>query len=439
MKIIFYITCIVLVIVKPLVAKSVDNERVNQLEKRITELELIVQLLIKQNEQKSILLSDKQKVSLTVDKNLTHSAVANEKAISNLESNSKNSISTNEIADFSSEPELAVYLYEDLSEELNKSIKIAGYADVEYRGSMEDGVNEEFRMHHLSLFFSKQFDNDVKFFSEIEYEDTPKFEGLNDGSGELKTSTGKIFVEAINFDWNYSQHLNVRVGRFFTPAGIWSEDHYPPFVTTQERPLHIRKIFPQLVDGMSLFGSSELTSNHFFNYITYIGNGESNVSGKKDLNSSKSVGFKGDYEAPWLDDFSLGFTLYRDNNDSSNNNAEKFAHGYHIKLRQGNVTFQGEYAKEELSFENIGEDNISDGYYAQFLYQFKQWSLGYRYDVFDKTNHDIDKITRNSLFINYHLNENFILKGEYHQDSNDDLMIEDYNYYILSVTGYLGR
>jgi len=163
------------------------------------------------------------------------------------------------------------------------------------------------------------------------------------------------------------------------------------------------------------------------------------VSGKKDLNNSKGVGFKGDYNAPWLDDFTLGFTLYRDNNDNSNNDAEKFAYGYHLKLRQGNFTLQGEYAKEELNFVNILEDEISEGYYAQLLYQFEQWGLGYRYDVFDKTDFDTNKTIRNSLFINYHLNENFTLKGEYHQDSYGDSMIADYNAYILSITGYLGR
>jgi c-di-GMP-related signal transduction protein len=40
---------------------------------------------------------------------------------------------------------------------------------------------------------------------------------------------------------------------------------------------------------LSIFGSIEFTTNHFFNYTAYIGNGESNVSGKKDLNNSKGV------------------------------------------------------------------------------------------------------------------------------------------------------
>lgn len=380
---------------------------------------------------------DSQQKHLTKIEALEKRIATLEKLVQSLVSKTNND--TNKIEEFSEQAEITHYAYEDLSEEINNRIKISGYADVEYKGSSKSGVNEEFRMHHLSLFFSKQFDNNIKFFSEIEYEDAPKFEGENDGSGDLDSSSGKIFVEAVNFDWNHSQYINLRAGRFFTPAGIWSEDHYPPFVTTQERPLHIRNIFPQLVDGLSFFGSTEFTPNHFFNYTTFIGNGESNVSGKKDLNSSKALGFKGDYHAPWLDDFTLGFTLYSDNKDTSNDNADKEAYGYHLKLRHENLTLQAEYAKAKLGLFTLQDTYKRKGYYGQILYNLKQWDIGYRYDFYNKTTHDIDEVTRNSLFINYHVNENFSLKGEYHDDNHNDPLQEDFNFYIFSITGYLGK
>lgn len=415
-----------------------QSAKINQLEQRIAELETIVQLLLKQNSSQLSQTKD-QKPTSTTNEGAGIGYQKLDEASINQKNIAKNSAAIEKIAEISDRAEMAIFSYDDLSTELNNSIKVAGYADVEYRGSTEPGVNEEFRMHHLSLFFTKQFENRIKFFSEIEYEDAPKFEGKNDGSGELKESSGKIFVEAVNFDWNYSQYLNIRVGRFFTPAGIWSEDHYPPFVTSQERPLLVRRIFPQLVDGLSIFGSTEFAKNHFFDYTTFVGNGESSASGKKDLNSSKAVGFKGDYHAPWLDDFTLGFTLYNDNNDSANNAAKKFAYGYHVKLRQENLSFQAEYVDAELEFSYRQNDYRSSGYYSQFLYSVGQWGLGYRYDAFDKNDLDIEKIKRNTFFVNYHLNEYFTLKGEYHDDSHDDPLIDEYGYYVFSVTGYLGN
>lgn len=430
---------IVLLLCAQPVFAAVENSdtKIDKLEKRVAELENMVKLLLKHNEQQTITTVDNE-ISDTITSNKKTTADSTELSSykENIASNTK---AIERIDELSQQAEMAVYSYDDLSEEINTSMKIAGYADVEYKGSSEPGINEEFRMHHLSLFFTKQFENNIKFFSEIEYEDAPKFEGVNDGSGDLKEASGKIFVEAVNFDWNYSQHVNLRVGRFFTPAGIWSEDHYPPFVTTQERPLHIRKIFPQLVDGLSFSGNTEFTSNHFFNYTAFVGNGQSNVSGKKDLNSNKATGFKGDYKAPWLDDFTLGFTLYNDNKDSSASDADRFAYGYHVKLRQQNLTFQAEYATTDLEFTNPSNNYTSKGYYAQFLYSFDQWGLGYRYDTFDKTNLNIEEIERNSFFINYHLNEYLTLKGEYHYDQHNDPLIDEFGYYIFSVTGYLGN
>lgn len=365
---------------------------------------------------------------------------------SNTSPDNKQSNTHNEsLEEISDQAEMALFSFEDLSNTISHSLKVAGYADVEYKGYEDPDKAGEFRMHHLSLFFSKQFDNNFKFFSEIEYEDAPKFEGTNDGSGGTKVASGKIFVEAVNFDWNKSQYINLRVGRFFTPAGIWSEDHYPPFVTTQERPLHIRKIFPQLVDGMSFFGSTELIENHLFNYTTFVGNGESNtnLSGKSDINSSKAIGFKGDYVTPWLDDFLVGFTLYQDNNDSSENNnetleAKKFAFGLHLKVRYSNINVQAEFAEADLNFNESINNYKSEGYYVQAFYNLNTWDLGYRYDVFDSKDITMEKIKRNSLFINYHVNESIRLKAEYHDDDYEDPLKNDYGFYIFSITGYLG-
>ena len=116
----------------------------------------------------------------------------------------------------------------------------------------------------MSLFFTKDFGNGWSFFSEVEYEDGPKFEG--DGT-TLSSQDGKIFLESVNMTYLHKPDLSARVGRFFTPAGIWSVDHYPPFVGTQLRPQHIRKIFPQVIDGAGVFGSLTLKDNTYFSSV----------------------------------------------------------------------------------------------------------------------------------------------------------------------------
>lgn len=324
----------------------------------------------------------------------------------------------------------------ELSSKEDHRIKIAGYADVEYKGS-DGSANEEFRMHHLSLFFTKKFNEKLRFFSEIEYEDAPNFDGVNDGSGEIDEAAGTIIVEAMNFDWSYSQAINLRGGRFFTPLGIWSEDHYPPFVSTQERPLHIFKIFPQFVDGLSFHGSVELSQTNYFSYNLFTGNGESSISGKKDLNSSKAIGFRGELSLGVLDEFTLGFSLYQDGKDTANNDASKTAYGIHYKSRYKSFNTQIEFAKAKLvDMVNI-PDYEQEGFYAQFSYSLGQWNLGYRFDQIN--DFYIDKTNRNSVFFNYHYDHNITLKGEYHIDDYDNPVRDQYGFYIFSISAYLGE
>lgn len=407
-----------LLLIANIYTNNVFASTTEQLEKRVKELELIVQQLLQQRK---------------IEPEVTESDTPSE----NNASYPSESLST-QLQELSLQVEEQLFLIDETSQIMSSSMKLAGYADVEYKGSSKDGVKEEFRMHHLSLFFTRKFDNDFKFFSEIEYEDAPKFDGVNDGSGDIDEASGTIFVEAMNFDWNYSQHVNLRAGRFFTPAGIWSEDHYPPFVATQERPMHIRKIFPQLVDGVSGFGSSYLTDDISFNYNLFIGNGESPISGKKDLNSNKATGFRGNFNFSVWDDLSAGFTVYNDNEDTANGNADKIATGFHAKARYQNFTAQIEYAKADLEFVDSAFDYEREGFYAQFVYDLNQWALGYRYDVYDETSLDIEKIKRHSLFINYHVNEGITLKGEYHANQYDDPLTDDFGFYVFSISTYLG-
>jgi hypothetical protein len=408
-----------LILIIGLCTNNVSASTVEQLEKRVKELEILVQQLLNQSTAK-----------IEVPEPVTSSE--------NESTYSSNAFST-EVKELSLQVEEQQYLIDETTQVIENRMNLAGYADVEYKGSSKNGVNEEFRMHHLSLFFTRKFDNNIKFFSEIEYEDAPKFDGVNDGSGDIDEASGTIFVEAMNFDWNYNQHINLRAGRFFSPVGIWSEDHYPPFVSTQERPMHIFEIFPQVVDGVSGFGTTILTDDVSFNYNMFLGNGESSISGKRDLNSNKATGFRGNFNFSGWDDLSAGFTLYNDNEDTANGNADKAALGFHVKARYQDFTAQIEYAKADLEFTDPLLDYEREGFYAQFIYNLDQWALGYRYDVYDQTSLDLEKIKRHSLFMNYHLNESITLKGEYHANQYDDPLIEDFGFYIFSISTYLGR
>ncbi|MCI0508276.1 MAG: porin [Gammaproteobacteria bacterium] len=315
-------------------------------------------------------------------------------------------------------------------------MNISGYTDLEYHDSSAPGAEPGFRLHHMSLFFEKRITDQWRFFSEIEYEDGPFIEYNYNGSNvdsECEGCYGKIFLEAMNFTYAWDPRAQFRGGRFFTPAGIWSIDHYPPFVPTQLRPQHIREIFPQVVDGVTVFGTLPL-GGMFVNYDIYLGNGEGNP-GSEDGNSEKATGAKLSLLFPALKYLEIGASIY---NDTQNDDQEKEAIGAHLKLKIWDFTLQGEYATA-TNTPVSGSSFDQSGYYAQLLYDIGKWTLGGRYDFYDAQENTQSESIYNSVFVNYHVTEAIVLKLEHHQVELEDPAAEDYDHTIGSVVIYLGN
>jgi len=326
----------------------------------------------------------------------------------------------------------------DSAERINNAVMIGGYADVEYVKTNDTAMMGGFRMHHLSLMFKKQVSDDLKFFSEFEYEDGPWMDGT-DGANA-------ILVEALNFDYSFSNATTIRVGRFFTPAGIWSVDHYPPFVSTQDKPQHIRLIFPQLTDGVSLTGNHAV-GDAFLSYNLYAGNGEtSNFNGKQDSNRDLAKGLRVNLSLPFAQVLDIGATYYTEKMTDPALGAvdpasDKQAFGVHAKIRQGNVGVQAEYAdgKYEPTVVVVPAATLAPvyhrkGYYAQLSYDIDQWTVGYRYDFYDPdSNAALDNTKINSLIVNYHVDKNTVLKWEHHLLNLEDPASKDYYRSIGSI------
>jgi len=322
----------------------------------------------------------------------------------------------------------------DVADSFKRGMSVAGYTDVEYMATNKAGDSNGFRMHHMSLMFKKQVNEKLKFFSEIEFEDAPHIKGSSTSS----TVAGKIFLEAVNLDYMLSSSTTLRVGRFFTPAGIWSVDHYPPFVATQIRPQHIRKVFPQLTDGAAITGQHAV-GNTFVSYDLFVGNGETKAFfGDKDYNSSKAVGLRVNAALPVLDRFEVGATGYKDKtllDPTTGIEEQKSAYGVHMLAKLGAIRVKAEYAKGE--YEPLPTPSTSytrTGYYIQPSYDINKWTLGYRYDYFEpKSTVQNDKTRINTAFVNYHVDKNTVLKWEHHLLNLEDPAKDDYYKSIVSI------
>ena len=322
---------------------------------------------------------------------------------------------------------MAQELAQDIDSQFHQSLKISGYADVEANFNEQSNY---FRLHHFSLFFNKPIADKWHLFSEVEYEDAPLFEAENEqqtvttptGSTRVtkfEHASGAIFLEAMNLDYRWKPRLSSRLGRFFTPAGIWSIDHYPPFVTTQERPLHIRHLFPQLIDGIDIYGKFNF-GEHGFGYDVYVGNGENNDTISGDRDGNKSIGVRASVDLDWLKRVEFGISLYRDSNltnPCSGANAYKIARGAHYNVQWRNWALQSEYALADYEKAAASPQCQPKGAYTQVSWKWRQTIVGARVDQFDDKTQAEKR--RQSLFFNYRLEKDILLKLESHRQSQE--------------------
>ncbi|RMF84317.1 MAG: hypothetical protein D6739_06085, partial [Nitrospirae bacterium] len=171
---------------------------------------------------------------------------------------------------------------DDLSAKLEERAGLSGYYDFEYVAA-NDASNSGFRQHHVSLFVTRTWQR-WRFFTEIEFEDFK----AHDGDGEGVDGAGAISVESAWAEYLHADWFHLRGGKFLLPE-YWNVNHYPNTVLSTQRPLMVRKVFPQDTNGLMAYGTA-YTGPVGATYNLYYGNGQAPNSSKEDDNQGKAVG-----------------------------------------------------------------------------------------------------------------------------------------------------
>jgi hypothetical protein len=328
---------------------------------------------------------------------------------------------------------------EDVVDKISNIIKITGYADLDYTMTDKPGEDNEFRIHKFALILKKEWTKEWNFFTEVEYEDGPFYEITTTTSGGntvFKSDSkqeGKIFNEIFYLEHKPSSLLEFRFGRFLTPAGIWNQEPYSPFVPTDKRPEHIRKIFPQIADGLRLHGQWNIDSVSVVSqYFIYAANG-SGEPGKGDSNENKAIGGRLSLKIPILTEFVIGASVYTDDGKDAE---KRDSIGADIKLQIKDVGFWGEYAKAE--FNPAAGSYDREGYYAQLMYDIGKFTTFYRYDYYEpKSTVTKDETTVDTIGLNYHFAPEIVAKLEHHWFNPEGSA--NYMQTILSMAVYFGE
>lgn len=173
-----------------------------------------------------------------------------------------------------------------LEERLDALPKVVGYYDFEFFKEDRGGTFAEFRQHHLSLHFSKEYDR-FHVFSEVEFEHAPHFEVDTDTGTELESSGG-IAVEQVWGEYLRSDAFTLRAGFMLTPNYL-NVNHYPNTTASTRLPLMVRNVYPENFVGVMGFGS-KYWGGFGLGYNAYVSNGEGSRSAEHDDNNAKGIG-----------------------------------------------------------------------------------------------------------------------------------------------------
>jgi hypothetical protein len=311
-----------------------------------------------------------------------------------------------QIEDIRDQTEIVSATVDNLEETVSKFVNVSGYMDSEYIIDERKGKTDGFRIRHFSLFVEKKLFSDWSVFSELEFEDAPFIEATPK-KGEFLATQGKILLEQVYADYQPTHAFSLRAGRFLTPAGIWNINHYPPFVTTQSRPQHIRNIFPQYEDGLQVLGAAN-AADLLVAYMAYFANGEGN-SGGGDGNDAKTFGGRLELTVPFAVEVKAGFSAL---SDTLNNGTGKTAIGADLQFRVSWLKIQSEYAHGRLK-PSGGTPYNSIGYYFQAQADVGKWTFFARHDYFNPNDSIGDgAAVINSGGLNYHWTPTIVSKIE---------------------------
>jgi hypothetical protein len=120
-------------------------------------------------------------------------------------------------------------------------------------------------INEISMILTWEGESRFKFFSELELENPISW----DDDNKFNTKQSYIDLERFYLDYNLSDKINLRGGRFLTPTGRWNQLHASPLVWTSSRPVATSRLFPTAANGMMAFGAIPL-DNSAIEYSIFV-------------------------------------------------------------------------------------------------------------------------------------------------------------------------
>jgi hypothetical protein len=129
------------------------------------------------------------------------------------------------------------------------SFNLGGYTSAGL--TLQRDQEAEAALNQISLLLTWSGESRWRFFSELELEHPITW---NDDE-QFHSKQSQLDLERLYVDYNLSEKVSFRAGRFLTPNSRWNLLHAAPLVWTSTRPLATSRLFPTGTNGVMLFGA----------------------------------------------------------------------------------------------------------------------------------------------------------------------------------------
>ncbi len=189
----------------------------------------------------------------------------------------------------------------------DRKIDIYGFMDFTYtQGFGNDLVGwDRFAVGNVNLYLSSELADDWRSLAEVRFSYLPHGTRLfgPEGPEERVDTTvndytnvdrpvrwGGVIMERAWLEYSADPLLNVRMGQYLTPYGIWNIDHGSPVIIGVRQPYIIGdQLFPRSQTGIEVHGIYLVPPVKLGYYLT-LSNGRGPIDTYRDLDGNKAVG-----------------------------------------------------------------------------------------------------------------------------------------------------
>jgi len=311
---------------------------------------------------------------------------------------------------------------------------IGGYGELHYNNLSSDTTDKkEIDFHRFVLFFNHEFNDKIRFYSELELEHALVKDTADGSSG------GEIELEQGYIEMDMSDSATIKAGLFLIPVGILNETHEPPaFYGVERNPVEKNVIPATWWEGGAMFSDY---SENGFSYDISIHSGLADTGGNIRSSREKVAEAAGDALAytgrvrytgtPGLEiaatlqyqsDFSQGLGTIGDAEDGTLIET-------HIIYNTGNLKLTALYASWDINFNggtNTGKDS-QNGTILEASYKITpKWGIFTRQNNWTNDDGLTDK-AQTDIGINYWPHEDVVFKADYQAQNNDAGNLDGFN------------